>query len=747
MNSDRKLRRDYLKINRVISVAIVAAMISVSFAVGISINAQAEFIETNVGVGWMPGEFIPMDVAWNDAGTVCVVVGQFVAGPIANVWVYDHFEDTWTPYNTGGFTTPSNMNGVCYDDMKDIFWIGGNWVATEPSSIYYYDPVGKSIGYPIGKDGSDVLTKDLNSIACDNWGNPLGVGVYGTSSNMYYFDVSLFENEKWFELATLDVMPEALNSVDFNTNDGRFYVGGQYSSQCMFWYTDSTGGGVLTSVSQAYADGSSFYRTGQFHSIAWNQAHDYALVAGDAGLYKMGSVVITNSTGFMDWTIINDDGTYNFFDVAWDTDGWNEAAIVGQRITPTDAMYWRYYNSNRVLIEGHNGGGSDVYNCVSVKPPASPKFVFIPASNGGIVAKIMANDQSTRITANAVFPKLYWIGFNDTGGGASRMDQQVPVDAWYDFTLQANYSQGWAGVEVEVTAWYDWGLAGTNSVYPAETDGNRDLAFRLLWTESTGSYTVEYPTGNLEVNPGVVTDTDQLDNIPSPTESTHIVQMPIYLGAQIRNANGNGFGIGDPDFDTDKNVALLDIWSWDFNVTIRDEASTSAMNYSHGEFGIDETVSVLVSGNPAGNAPPGSGLTALANPSIITYSTNTDYWVNVSIPHLYENGIDLAPNRIDCDDVYVQNMCVNASTPANSDLEFQVPMPIVPKTDVYVWGQDFTPIAAPSNGTTAAGPYITNFNAPIWLLNDYTQLDWAVDVQAGTAEGIYWGIITITIDS
>jgi len=261
---------------------------------------------------------------------------------------------------------------------------------------------------------------------------------------------------------------------------------------------------------------------------------------------------------------------------------------------------------------------------------------------------------------------------------------------------------------------------------------------------TTGIPTINYPsTPDLEF-----TIHSSWEDPITYADDAHRVYINVTFGPQTRMATGQGFSnLGATSGAIwDKNSGHNDPNSWDFAIRVYDDSNPTAFNDSFEEFGIEETVSILVAGNPSGNAPPGSGITALANPSQITYSANTDYWVNVSIPHLFENGVDAAPNRVDCDDVYVQNMCVNV-TGANSDLDLQVPMPIVPKTDVYVWGQNAVPIAVPSNGTTAAGPDITNYNAPIWGLDDFTQLNWAVDVQAGTAEGIYWGTITITIDS
>jgi hypothetical protein len=145
----KKQRKEgFSKMKRIIAVAIVAAMLSVSFAVGVSSNTQADFIDTGMAVGWGPGEFTPLDMAWNDAGTVAVVVGQYITGPSsANVWVYDHFEESWTPLQAGINSLPADMNGVCYDNVNKLFWIVGIKGTMDTSSIYSYDPDGSIVNY------------------------------------------------------------------------------------------------------------------------------------------------------------------------------------------------------------------------------------------------------------------------------------------------------------------------------------------------------------------------------------------------------------------------------------------------------------------------------------------------------------------------------------------------------------------------------------------------------------------------
>ena len=439
-----------------------------------------------------------------------------------------------------------------------------------------------------------------------------------------------------------------------------------------------------------------------------------------------------------------------YTDMVWNEDTWEEATFIGQNGLLGVIYQYNMDSDSSVLL--YQSGAAETMYCVDYKPPSSPGWGMVLSSGGAVKIKITEFDISTTITANAVFPRIYAIDFIDTTA-TSRMDDQVPLDSWYNFTCVANYSEDWFNCIVEVRAWYDGDVAAPGIPYPTETEGNRDLAFRLNYWVWNGTYMIMYPTApDLEIIVDPLGYSDVITAI-HPTnpgvEDEHTIELPIWFGNQLRVADGDGWISGDDvafDGELDINLGCLDRDSWNFNITIRDRLNPTGFNTSYSEFGIDETVSISATGNPAGNAPPGSGVVALANPSIITYSANTDYWVNVSIPHLYENGNDASLNWINCDDVHVQNMCPNV-TASNSDIDVQITMPIVEDQDVYVWGQALTPILAPSNGTTAAGPFITNYNAPLWLENDYTQLDWAVEVLASIPEGIYWATITITIES
>ena len=170
------------------------------------------------------------------------------------------------------------------------------------------------------------------------------------------------------------------------------------------------------------------------------------------------------------------------------------------------------------------------------------------------------------------------------------------------------------------------------------------------------------------------------------------------------------------------------------------------------EFGIEKQVAISVTGNPTGNTPPGSSDVALTTPSQITYSANTDYWVNVSIPNLLENGV--GPADILATNVGVANSNVFA---AQTYTEINAADYLVGRTftganqELCVWGNRSlaqTFIDAPSNGSVSFGPFGSDYNA-VWTNGAMmtTQLDWWITVPGSTTEGVYWATIMITIDS
>ena len=705
---------------KIIAVVIVAAMISVSFAIITPQTAKAEFIEELVGGPWGT-TFTPLDVVFDDGGHYCVMVGHesdSITAGLSNAWGYDVFSDSW--YALNGAPRDQILKSVCYSTAQAKFMLCGDMGGGASNSVYYIDK-GNTILLGMGHSVAS------SAIACDGAGNVL---VGGSGGSLHSYD-----GGSWYPYSPGSQYD--FTSITFNTGDQRFYLTA---------YDNGVGAGTLFYTDTAPLNGASiitFSDPGMLipdlSSIEWNQGKNYGLAVG-YGVYR---VEAYQGGPNLEVTVIDEYSTENiFYDVAWDSDGWNEAAIFGRNNTELRGVYFRYYDSNPTMIFGHlDSVASSIYRCGCFKPPASPKMVFAPTPMGGIIAHVDVNDQSTVITANAMFPKLWWIGFNDSAMN-NRLDQQVAPDADYYFTLCGNYSDGWNNTEVVIEAWYDHGIVQNASAYPAETDENRTLAFRVNYTVWSGWFEVQYPAGapnEVTNSTGVVNQIEHWDH-PDGDQANRTLEIPVWLGPQTRAANGTGFS-ADPDFHGLKNQALQDAFSWDFSITLRDCNLTTAANTSYGEFGIEQAVSISVAGNPTGNAPPGSSGNILNPTSQITYSANTNHWVNVSIPNLYLGGDTGSAYWIPTDDVSVMNINGNANA-TNTYIIIPTYFPSTQNVSMNVWGLNATGIGPNGNGTTSMGPILTNYNSP----GTFTELQWWVDVQAGTPEGIYWAAITINID-
>ncbi|MCK5037623.1 MAG: hypothetical protein KAS16_00855, partial [Thermoplasmata archaeon] len=192
----------------------------------------------------------------------------------------------------------------------------------------------------------------------------------------------------------------------------------------------------------------------------------------------------------------------------------------------------------------------------------------------------------------------------------------------------------------------------------------------------------------------------------------------------------------------DQGTVFDDPESWDFSVTLVDGLAPTATNTSYGEFGLFRFTNITVSGSPGGNAPPGKTDQMLGGGSLITYSTNTDYFVNVSIPDL---------ERVGGGSILATNVNVSIASPLANNSNSQINSSWGPAGRAFpgadmplgVWGnasQVDPDIDAPSNGTTAHGPWGSDFNG-----YGATTVLWYINVPAATAEGTYRAKITFTI--
>ena len=359
-------------VKRAFVMAIAVAMLSVSFAVGISVNVQAgtDFMK-GMNVPW-DITFTPHDMAWNDAGDMGVVVGHNDSAEAThyNMYVYYPANDTW--FNVENpWTYNQNVTSVCWDSVNDGFWIGSVYIGLEDSTLMF-------IGYGTHTLFASPYTTTLSiySLAADNWGNVL-IAEWGFS-DLFYMDIH--GGIGWANILaganTSDLGSSYTPGMTFNPNDGCFYIVGEAAGNAVVYYTDSTS--IATLVGKKFwQDTTGFFESYQFlNSIDWNVNANYGLAVGSA-------VVKVNPGGAGGAEIRGANYSYgsltNYLDVSWDTDGYGEAALVGlfNDGTGPEAHYWRYAAESNAVTEPF-WLSTDIPWCVGFKPPASPKFPIIP---------------------------------------------------------------------------------------------------------------------------------------------------------------------------------------------------------------------------------------------------------------------------------------------------------------------------------------------------------------------------------
>jgi hypothetical protein len=724
-----------------VAAVLVAAMVCINFAIGVSVNVQAGgFMESLEGSPMPPNPgFVPKDVAWKGDGSMAMVVGYPSSSPHA--YLYYPGNNSWFPLTFGN---PNKyLNGVCWDNVHKFFWVCGNYMSgTVP--VYYYELATGQI-VPLTDPGGNY---NFKAIAVDNLGNPL-VGAYQFSYLLYY-------NAGWFGVSKNggggpDVSSVDIRSITFNPNDFRFYAVGEYNGKASSWFTEAN---LSVSMKHCYSDYSPFITSkNPLNSIEWNPTYDAGVAIGN-GIYKTKPY---NGSGnyYLNWSVVEEGLGNTYKDISFDKSVDKEAGIVGLDNQSFDS-YWRYYFSGNLLIKKHTSASAGLFTCVGMKPPASPKWAIIPvpAIGGGWKVNIQAEDDTTRVTLNAAFPHIFNIDFREASTWISRLNQQVDAGATYTFVVEANYTVGgqdlWlSNADLNITAWYDEGFAGTNSNPTSNWAAveNRTRQFSLQINGGTGVTSITYPTGAPNEFAWVGTQI----GAPTPTPDFHYsVFVNVTFRAQTWAADGDGVGWDPPvsGYIWAENNALNDMNSWDFMVTVYDKFNTSASNTSYEEFGVKRAVSITAAGNPTGNAPPGTNGVALAPTSQIMYSANCNYTVNVSIPDLYLNGI-VGPYWIPAANLYIQNIesvdLVNTFTSEISTPEYFQGAGL----EWLVWGNRTNPGAPgpweelnpPYNGTTANGPYGSNFNTYVGP----TEVQWWANVQAGIPEGTYWAVITFTI--
>ena len=645
-------------------------------------------------------------------------------------WFYskDSANSMYWPKLTVTYSEPAIIG------YRDVFWIAGDTQGPTPPATAYRLVPSKGLNLiPM----NDASTGQYFGVAVDDIGNPLFTGQ--GNQYMYYYDGTgwVYIDADFGSLASY-----GFYGIDFNPNDRRFYATGPD----FVFYTDSV---PLVSGESHCHQFNHFPQYGGvfFSDLAWNELYDYGLVGGNGYLLKIWPYD-EYGNGTIRYKVENVNFNEVYRDISWDSDGWNEAGIVGTY--STSKMYWRYYNSNPQLIEGYNGLAGTYYTC-AFKPPSSPKWLFIPHAMGSIRINIEEKDESTELIVSANFPHIFTMGMwkQNDAGHIPMFGTQVEADSTYTIFLECNYTLGgvdqWdTSLGLYLQGWYDFGNVGGASV-PGDPAWGMDMyrvrQFNISYFPATASATMNYPAQIGSVAEFAIHSVWE-DPINYGADLSHYrIYINVTFGPQTEMAPGDGMWNSGNSWDRN---SLNDPHTWDLKALAYDMVLPESQNCSYAEFGVQRYASLLVSGNPSGSIPPGSSA-ILATPTLITYSSNMPYQLNVSIPNLYLNGDIASPHLIPANAVSVMNEQGDDDN-FNSDIwdwrTFNNP------NDAWcIWGlESGTYMSMPGHGTVTAGPYDTDFTyAQVSLPFEPTPVRWQVVVPGGTAEGVYRGTITITL--
>jgi len=644
------------------------------------------------------------------------------------------------PGQTGGSDPYPPIRSAAWDWVNNRFLVCGK--AGGSSSVYYVRPQNMSAMIPI----PNTPVYSFNAIAADNMGNFL-VGGDGLDGLYYYDNIG----ETWItipESVTGSMADWNVTGITMNGDD-RFFIVGNVMNQDKgaAFFTDIV---ALELGSLCYRDTSAFMNSpgiGSLRAISWNDWHYYGLAVGD-GVYRVDNYD-DNPANELQWTVISEPTAGNdFYDVSYDTGGWNEAAIVGRN--QTYGNYWRYYHTNPQLIQGYKDPVSGTeYRTCAMKPPGSPKWLFIPHPDSGLRINIMEKDESGEIVVSANFPHIFTVDMwkQSDPSRLSTLNTQVEVDSAYTFFIECNYTRDgvdqWdTSLGIYLQGWFDAGnIAGASM--PGDmtwTSGiHRTRQFNISYSPVLGTATMNYPALVGGVQEFAIHSVWE-DPVNYGADLSHYrLYINVTFGPQTAMAPGDG--LWNPGNSWDVN-SLNDPLTWDFKTLLYDTGLPEAHNSSYAEFGVQRYAALSVSGNPTGSIPPGSSA-ILGTPSLVTYSSNTPYQLNVSIPDLYRNGDTGSPYFIGAVYVSVLNEQPDADG-TNSDTWDWTSF-IAANDNLCVWGlESGTYISPPGHGTVTAGPFYTDFTAAPGPFQP-TPVRWQVIVPAGTPEGVYRGTITITL--
>ncbi|KYK26282.1 MAG: hypothetical protein AYK23_03165 [Candidatus Proteinoplasmatales archaeon SG8-5] len=700
-------------------------------------------------------------MAYDDANNVVVMFGGYDGGYNGETWLYDLANDTWTqkfpaspPSARWGHTMTYNSN----DGL--IYLFGGEDLGGFDSETWTYDVTNGAEGTWTYLTSTGPTARYFSAMSYDRPNNALIL--YGGNDGVVLGETWVFISGSWSpRTPASNPGPRFGHSGTFCSGLGGSLIfagnDGTDDKNDIWTYdlTDGPDGSWTPHVGVRAPEPVSFSRI-----VHDTESKKLITFGGDGGFVSNETWIADYSTPWNGDIVNPAIGTNgeNFTAASWDNTGYN-ATFIGNDYPGNKGVIYSYYMGNyhvtMVPDQANTLSGHRLYG-IDFKPGNYGIQTALISGASGFKFLASAIDQSTTILIDASYPNIFSIDMwaQTDPARTSTLNTQVNADANYTFFVEANYTLGnldaWNSVELNLSAWFDGGSLGILSDPPDASwsaANARTQQFQLYYNVANGTSWMHYPQG--APNEFSIQDV-WLDPMiyGGPGEFRHHVYINVTFMHQTTSANGNNF-LNGPAFGGriwEKNDALNDPSTWDFRVGVYDVGNTGAVNYSYEEFGINDLVAISVTGNPTLNAPPGTASTLMNNPSQITYSTNAPYWVNVSlVGDLLRGGV--GPDFVPTTDIAVRNANVNATASYS-----EIPVSGGPvnfagpglANELCIWGTDMpppTPLIEPLNGTTACGPWSSNYNGA-----SVTQVDWWAAVPI-VPEGNYWTTITIRIET
>ncbi|MCK4758148.1 MAG: hypothetical protein KAS67_06840 [Thermoplasmata archaeon] len=732
-------------IRKILAISVVTLMVCASIAIvlpNITVTAEDSakpVAELNNGY---PGGGMKK-VAWHENGDYALAVN----GINGEIWKYTRATTSWSLFNPD---TGDIYHDVAFDDFYGSFYFVGSRGASPIAWLYNpgFDPVWQDLGS--GAGGSGVF---YGVEPCHGYGDGYYFLAVGQNSGGIPDDARAewySTGFSWQMITGFENYTEYMTDATWDyENVGSYYMVGKNIDygQGIAYRLDNPG--HLTTFK--YIGGSP--GMSEITAIDWcpdYATYNYALMTGTGGgVWKLDNI------GDIE-LIYSFNGTV--YDIEWAPDG-SMAILVGDDGAGNGVLYHHYAGDNGVNdMSGDLASGTSTLYGVSVKGWTSPSSGLVVGTGGALGSYLGNSDGLTKLTVNAAFPHMFAIDMWDMNDGGQVSTLNTPVQVvgdTYTFYTEVNYTIG--GVDqffdginnntfLNLTAWFDDGAVSLTP--PASDDVHRTRKFVARVYEEVGG--PAGVTGEI-IYPDSTTNEFVFHSVgcsgPFGVDTRYAFWINVTFGPQTRAADGTGFG-GGPSGDIHDDISSFnDLNSWNFAMTVYDNDFSGASNTTYEEFGINMATNITAAGMPSVNAPPGSVSRLLAPNSFITYSANTPYYVNVSIEDLTSGGNTIFATYVNASLVgaYPAGFNYDPYTELNASWGVFGRAFGGAGQERMVWGNDS--IAAPNhllpepnNGTSAHGPIYSNFDG-----YGATELNWWVNVPAGTNEGIYQSTITFKI--